>query len=55
MLPEDGVLDAETCQNDVSNIYEHYVHLVGHVMFRTNMVPPSSGVDLVVVRIGYYF
>jgi hypothetical protein len=29
MLPEDGVLKAETCQSDICNIHEHCVHLVG--------------------------
>jgi hypothetical protein len=28
---EDGVLNAETCRSDMSNIHEHCVHLVGAV------------------------
>jgi hypothetical protein len=28
MLPEDGVLNAETCWSNICTIHEHCVHLV---------------------------
>jgi hypothetical protein len=31
VLPEDGVLSAETSRSDICNIQEHCVHLVGTV------------------------